>query len=195
LEKLLDWLQKYANLILVAITGVYVFFTYRILKWSTVQAREALQPKLDIALNDVPEMPTFKTYRIRNVGQYSVVLLDVRMTVSARGRHVHYDQIASEILLPPVESGFVSGQVDFRKDIAVSAANLGDFAYWLTVTASDSTKRFAYTYHHAPLWGTSLRRGQPWRVWFTRTFAPVKWRYYRIKHWVQGVIDEVTKVP
>jgi hypothetical protein len=88
-----------ANLVLVAITGVYVFLTYRILKWSTLQAREALQPKLDISTSNVAGVPTSKTYRIQNVGQYSVIVLDVRLSVSQRGiGRLDIDRLATEVL-------------------------------------------------------------------------------------------------
>lgn len=180
-----------ANLVLVAVTSVYVFLTYRILKWSTLAAREALQPKLEIHFGQAVGPITVKEFRITNVGEYSVVLLDIRVTCFENGRYAHHDMLPMDrLLVPKDESG---GQIDFASDLSPHAVAMGTgFSYWVDVVVSDSRKRFVFTYRRG-FYGTSLKRGAGVRVRFIRACRPLKTRYYRLKSWWISIINEVTK--
>lgn len=175
-----SWIQHdgNSNIVLVGITTVYVVFTYRLLRVSTIQAHEQIQPKLILSLFFTDDDQKRGNVRIENVGDYAVVLLNVALDCHWSGKlfERYTYEILEYALIPPKTD--IGTDFDFRK--ALDHIATGMFSYALTVVGSDTSKRVPMTYEYLPLFHiTRLKSGKPWRVSLRLCWRPILIGYHR----------------
>lgn len=176
------WVQQggNSNIILVAITAWYSWLTFRILRWSTAQAREQLRPNLVLTITRSPENLTEGHFVIENVGERDVKILDAFVSCYVQGKRFSglRPEDVQGAVLPPKRP--LSGQfpISPRTDewvictFKVVSADVGDqvfrtFEYWSNV-------------HKTIVSGhRSLR--VVLRMWMT----PIRMPYFRITQWAR----------
>jgi hypothetical protein len=102
------WVQQggNSNIILVAITAWYSWLTFRLLRWSTAQAREQLRPNLVVSTTRSQQVLTEGHCSIQNMGERTVKVLDALVTCYVDGKRfsrVHPDNVQG-VMLPPSQT-------------------------------------------------------------------------------------------
>jgi hypothetical protein len=181
LGRLWCWVRQGSNpnIILVIITAVYVYLTYKILVYSTLQAREELRP--NIVLNLSQDSRAHGLLRIQNVGRYSATILDVSLT-----RYEDYRFSCRQPL--DVLQGALLGpgtalDVPFDLTRLIHTGNGGPVAYRAVVVASDSSERIFVTHdYRSHVRVTLMRSGCPLRIRIRMLLGPVR----RAWCWLKG---------
>lgn len=99
-----QWVQQggNSNIVLVVITAWYSWLTFRMLQWSTAQAREQLCPNLVLTITRSAKNPTEGHFAIENVGERHVSILDALVTSYVEGAsfsEIRPDNVQGAILL------------------------------------------------------------------------------------------------
>jgi len=176
-----EWMRQGSNssMILVIITAVYVYLTYKILVYSTLLAREEVRPK--IVVNVSQDSRAHGHLLIQNVGKYNAVILDASLT---RYEDCCFScrqpiEVLQGALLPPGTT--LDAPFDLTRLIRTDRG--GPIAYRVVVVASDSSERIFVTYdYRSHVHRMVIDSGCPLRVRIRKLLHPFRKAWW----WVKG---------
>jgi len=188
LQMLWGWLEansaSRATVILVFITAVYVFLTWRMTRAVARQTWAMNQPValLEFHWQGEKYYPA-SHFEIKNLGTHPMLLLDVKLWcvlhMHERREFIEHYILWDEHIIPPGES--LCPQFDFksrfeRDKLSWSSGWLG---YALEVVAADLSKQAVLTYRNIPVLGiVNVSRGMPLPVRCRYFLGSFKRRYY-----------------
>jgi hypothetical protein len=190
LSRFVSWLQQggNVNLVLLAVTTVYVILTWRILKATARQAAAVLQPVLSVFKWTKPEDPDGTYLTIENQGNQPVVFLDVSVSVFRGGRRCLFQQEvlwADEVLPTKQRRDLDYG---YRTKLAELNIQGWDCAYVISILAADLSRQVIAHYEFAPVVGyLSCKLGMPVRLRWSLFVRRWRWRYNRARHLVSRI--------
>jgi hypothetical protein len=183
-----NWIQQStnANIVLVGVTTVYVFLTWRIVRATARQAAAMLQPVLSVSrFSQMREgRNDNNNVLVKNLGNQPVVFLHVVLTCHIFGhetiiRHEagyrdHVLATQSHIIIP----------FDFSTELALDNIQPDFCGFGIFIVVSDLSRQVVAQYVYAPVVGhLSCTLGYPiglrWRN-FNRIWI---WRYSQLKPW------------
>ncbi len=177
-----NWIQQggNSNIVLVAITAIYSFLTHRIMKATSLQAKAALQPSLEICRLKKNDDDARYVY-VKNRSHNPVIILDV--TIIARPM----EGAAIVRQLTQYDDQVVSQTIDFSYSLP-SSMGLNDDSYGVEVllTVCDMSRQIVVEYSFYPVTG-NIHCYERYRVGvrFRRGIRPLRWRYFQMKHWYE----------
>lgn len=176
LSRFVYWLQQggNVNLVLLAVTTVYVGLTWRILKATARQAAAVLLPVLSVRGFHKPQEPNGKFLIIENQGNQPVVFLDVSVSVFRGGRCCLFrpEVIWADAVLPTKQSR----ELDYGYKTELAELNIHDWdcAYVISILVADLSRQAVAHYEFAPVVGyLSCKLGKP---------AHLRWSHF-VRRW------------
>jgi hypothetical protein len=169
--------------LLVFITGLYAFLTWRMTTAITVQTRAMIQPValLEFHWEQEPFYPA-SYFEIKNRGSQPLLLLDVKLWCGLQGKDfTEHQTLWDEHIIPPGES--LRPQFDFKRrfELANLSWSSNDLSYLLEVVTSDLSKTVVLTYRNLPVFSiVNVSKGMPLPVRWRYFLKPFMSRYYRI---------------
>jgi hypothetical protein len=159
---------------------VYVWLTFRILRWSTAQVREQLRPNLVLTITRSAENLTEGHFAIENVGERSVKILDALVTCYVEGKRfsrLRPDNVLGAVLPPKLK---LSGAfpVPPRTDewvictFRVASSDVGDQVF-MTYEYRSNVHKVLLTAH------------RPLRVVLRMWMTPIRIPYFEITGWAR----------
>ena len=170
--------------LLVAISGLYCFLTWRMAKAVARQTRAMIQPValLEFHWEQEPYYPA-SYFEIKNLGSQPLLLLDVNLWCNLGGRKhfTEHQTLWDEHIIPPGKG--LQPRFDFKRQFESEKLSWssGELSYSLEVVASDLSKQVVLTYRNIPVLSiVNVRKGMPLSVRWRYFLKPFLRLYYRI---------------
>jgi hypothetical protein len=172
-----DWLlannASRATGLLVLISGLYCFLTWRMAKAVARQTRAMIQPVvlLEFHWKNEPYYPA-SYFEIKNLGSQPLLVLDVNLWCGLHGKKhfTEHQTLWDEHIIPPGKS--LCPQFDFKRRFENEKLSWSsiELSYSLEVVASDLSKQVILTYRNIPVLSiVNVDEGMP---------LSVRWRYF-----------------
>jgi hypothetical protein len=175
--------------LLVLISGLYCFLTWRMAKAVARQTRAMMQPVvlLEFHWQNEPYYPA-SYFEIKNLGSQPLLLLDVNLWCGLYGKKhfTEHQTLWDEHIIPPGES--LRPQFDFKRRFENEKLSWSssELSYSLEVVASDLSKQVVLTYRNIPVLSiVNVRNGMPLSVRGRYFLKPFLRLYHRILYRVR----------
>jgi hypothetical protein len=183
-------LQAIAAVLGTAVTILYAFLTYRIMKATIRQVHAALQPVVAI-YRHTSETNLIPTLMISNSGERPVVFLDVVISCVPRGHERLVRRLSAwdEQILAAGDHATLA--LDFSKHLTQFAIRQDSCALQARLVISDLSRQAVLQYNYA--WvnaDCSCKLGLPFQVRWHYLTSPFRYYYHRFKYWLKRAIAE-----
>ncbi len=172
------------SVLLMVITGIYAWLTWRMARSIAVQTRSQAQPVLkpEFKIEEDESHPKGSFY-MKNIGTQPLLILDILLTCRRDdGKEQKTYEMWNENLLPPGESyGF---DFDFTEQLQRRGYTWwtpGMCVFSLGVVTSDLAKQTIITYKtYSTMSYVGVEHGMPWRLRWKNTKIFFRSRFYRV---------------
>lgn len=176
------WVQQggNSNIVLVAVTAWYSWLTFRILRWSTAQAREQLRPNIMINITRSAMHPTEGHFAIENVGERNVKILDALVTCYVEGERF------SKLRAENVQGAMLAPKQKLLGQFPISPRSDEWVICTFRVVTSDVGDQVFMTYEYwSNVHKTVVSAHRPLRIVLRRWMTPVRMPYFKITKWAR----------
>jgi hypothetical protein len=162
-----------ASVLLMVITGIYAWLTWRMARSIALQTRNQAQPILKPAFEiDKDEFYPKGSFSIRNIGQQPMLILDILLIARLEGivEQKDFEMFNENLLAPDDYYGFKFDFTDRFKKRGIQAWSPGFTAFSLEVVTSDLSKQTVITYKtYSTMRYVGVQHGMPWRLRWKNT--------------------------